>query len=58
MAKRAGEDPEIQKFTATKQPLAGGQLPATALTSAYLYLIDNQYVTGEVLTVDGGWRSI
>lgn len=57
MAKRAGEDPEIQKFTAAKQPLAGGQLPATALTSAYLYLIDNQYVTGEVLTVDGGWRS-
>ena len=58
MAKRAGEDPEIQKFTATKQPLAGGQLPATALTSAYLYLIDNQYVTGEVLTVDGGWCSV
>jgi NAD(P)-dependent dehydrogenase (short-subunit alcohol dehydrogenase family) len=57
MAKRAGEDPVIQKFTAAKQPLAGGQLPATALTSAYLYLIDNQYVTGEVLTVDGGWRS-
>ncbi len=57
MAKRAGEDPVIQKFTAEKQPLAGGQLPATALTSAYLYLIDNQYVTGEVLTVDGGWRS-
>jgi len=58
MAKRAGEDPVIQKFTAQKQPLAGGQLPATALTSAYLYLIDNQYVTGEVLTVDGGWRSM
>ncbi len=58
MAKRAGEDPEIQKFTAAKQPLAGGQLPATALTSAYLYLIDNQYLTGEVLTVDGGWSSI
>ena len=57
MAKRAGEDPVIQKFTAAKQPLAGGQLPATALTSAYLYLIDNQYVTGEVLTVDGVWRS-
>jgi NAD(P)-dependent dehydrogenase (short-subunit alcohol dehydrogenase family) len=57
MAKRAGEDPVIQKFTAAKQPLAGGQLPATALTSAYLHLIDNQYVTGEVLTVDGGWRS-
>lgn len=57
MAKRAGEDPVIQKFTAEKQPLAGGQLPAAALTSAYLYLIDNQYVTGEVLTVDGGWRS-
>jgi NAD(P)-dependent dehydrogenase (short-subunit alcohol dehydrogenase family) len=58
MAKRAGEDPVVKEFTAQKQPLAGGQLPATALTSAYLYLIDNQFVTGEVLTVDGGWRSM
>jgi NAD(P)-dependent dehydrogenase (short-subunit alcohol dehydrogenase family) len=58
MAKRAGEDPVIQKFTAAKQPLAGRQLSANSLTSAYLYLIDNQYVTGEVLTVDGGWRSV
>lgn len=58
MAKRAGENPVIQEFTAWKQPLAGGQLKANALTSAYLYLIDNQNVTGEVLTVDGGWRSM
>jgi NAD(P)-dependent dehydrogenase (short-subunit alcohol dehydrogenase family) len=57
MSKRAGEDPVINKFSTLKQPLAGGQLPATALTSAYLYLIDNPYVTGEVMTVDGGWRS-
>jgi NAD(P)-dependent dehydrogenase (short-subunit alcohol dehydrogenase family) len=57
MSKRAGEDPVINKFSTLKQPLADGQLPVTALTSAYLYLIDNPYVTGEVMTVDGGWRS-
>lgn len=56
MANRAATDPEIQRFIKEKQPLAGAQLPATSLVPAYLYLIDNEFVTGEILTVDGGWR--
>jgi len=57
MAKRAAEDPIIQEYIKRKQPLAGGQLPATDLVPAYLYLIDNP-VTGEILTVDGGWSLV
>jgi NAD(P)-dependent dehydrogenase (short-subunit alcohol dehydrogenase family) len=56
MANRAATDPEIQRFIKEKQPLAGAQLPATSLVPAYLYLIDNEFVTGEILTVDGGWQ--
>ena len=57
MAKRAAEDPTIQEYIKRKQPLTGGQIPATDLVPAYLYLIDNP-VTGEIVTVDGGWSSV
>lgn len=57
MAKRAAENPIIQEYIKKKQPFAGGQIPASDLVPAYLYLIDNS-VTGEILTVDGGWSSV
>ncbi|MFZ9927490.1 MAG: SDR family oxidoreductase, partial [Candidatus Nanopelagicaceae bacterium] len=57
MAKRAAEDPTIQEYIKRKQPLTGGQIPAADLVPAYLYLIDNP-VTGEIVTVDGGWSSV
>lgn len=58
MSQRATADPEIQKFVKTKQPLSNGQLTAEALVSAYIYCIDNPFITGEILTVDGGWKSV
>lgn len=58
MAARAAENPAIAAFTREKQPLQREQLPVTALVSAYLYLLENENVTGQVLTVDGGWSSV
>jgi len=58
MSERASTDPEIQKFIRRKQPLSEGQLDADALVSSYLYCIDNLHVTGEIMTVDGGWKSV
>ena len=58
MSQRATTDPKIQDFIQIKQPLSNGQLTAEALVSAYIYCIDNPFITGEILTVDGGWKSI
>jgi NAD(P)-dependent dehydrogenase (short-subunit alcohol dehydrogenase family) len=58
MSKRATADPQIQHYVQIKQPLSNGQLSAESLVSAYIYCIDNPYITGEILTVDGGWRSV
>jgi NAD(P)-dependent dehydrogenase (short-subunit alcohol dehydrogenase family) len=43
-----------------KQPLAKDLLPADDIASAALFLLSAQarYITGEVLTVDGGWRLV
>ena len=58
MSQRATDDPKIQDFVQIKQPLSNGQLTAEALVSAYIYCIDNPFITGEILTVDGGWKSV
>jgi NAD(P)-dependent dehydrogenase (short-subunit alcohol dehydrogenase family) len=58
MSKRATDDPVIQNFIKQKQPLSLGQLDPDNLIPTYLYLIDNSQVTGEILTLDGGWRSV
>ncbi len=58
MSKRATDDPMIQNFIKQKQPLSLGQLDPDNLIPTYLYLIDNSQVTGEILTLDGGWRSV
>ena len=57
MSVRAQTDPAIRAYLADKQPLAGGPLEADAVTPAVLYLLssDARLVTGQVLTVDGGW---
>jgi NAD(P)-dependent dehydrogenase (short-subunit alcohol dehydrogenase family) len=58
MAKRAVENPEIQRFIARKQPLAGGRtgLPQDLDGLATLLLSDaGRYITGQVIAVDGGW---
>jgi NAD(P)-dependent dehydrogenase (short-subunit alcohol dehydrogenase family) len=41
----------------TRQPLAGGMLDAAEIARAALFLLtdESRMVTGQVLTVDGGW---
>ena len=58
MAKRAAENPAISEFTKKKQPLAPYQLPVDQVVAGYLYLIENNAVTGQVLEIDGGWSTI
>ncbi|MEQ6120178.1 SDR family oxidoreductase [Reichenbachiella sp. MALMAid0571] len=58
MAQRAVNDEEILKFIKTKQPLDGGRIGRPEdLDGAACYLMSDQsgFVTGQVLSVDGGW---
>jgi len=55
MAARAAQNPEIAEFTKKKQPFAPHQLSPDQVADAYLYLIENQGVTGQIIEVDGGW---
>lgn len=59
MAARAAHDPAIAKFIAAKQPLDGGRIgqPADLDAAVVLLLSDaGAFITGQVLSVDGGWR--
>jgi hypothetical protein len=33
-------------------------LPVDQVVAGYVYLIENQAVTGQVLEIDGGWSTI
>jgi NAD(P)-dependent dehydrogenase (short-subunit alcohol dehydrogenase family) len=58
MSLRAVGDEPIMKFIATKQPLDGGRIGQPRdLDAAVVYLLssDSRFVTGQVLSVDGGW---
>ncbi len=55
MAARAAQNPAIAEFTKRKQPFAPQQLSADQVAAAYVYLIENQGVTGQVIEIDGGW---
>lgn len=58
MAQRAADNEEILNFMKSKQPLDGGRIGnPTDLDGAVCYLMSEQskFVTGQVLTVDGGW---
>lgn len=58
MAKRAAEDKEILQFLKTKQPLDGGRAGESEdINSAVLMFLhpDSKFITGQVLSVDGGW---
>lgn len=58
MSQRAQDNPTIVEFMKTKQPLAEDLLDAEDVAKAALFLLGNEsrHITGEVLTVDGGWR--
>jgi NAD(P)-dependent dehydrogenase (short-subunit alcohol dehydrogenase family) len=57
MSRRAQRDPAVLAYLADKQPLAGGPLQSDDLTGTALYLLsdDARMVTGQVISVDGGW---
>lgn len=57
MAQRAAEDPATVEFARRKQPLVDGFLEAADIAPGALYLLsdESRAVTGQVLTIDGGW---
>lgn len=57
MAARAVGDPAIRAYLATKQPMGRGPGRAADVAEAAVYLAEPaaRFVTGVVLTVDGGW---
>lgn len=58
MAKRAAEDDQILSFIKTKQPLDGGRIgQPDDLDAAVVWLLSDgaKFVTGQVITIDGGW---
>ena len=58
MSDRAQSDDAIMRFIKTKQPLDGGRIGrVTDLDSAAIFFMsdESQFVTGQVLAVDGGW---
>ena len=60
MSQRAAADEATQAFAKRKQPVAGGFIAAEDVAGAALYLIspESRSVTGQTLTIDGGWSII
>jgi len=60
MSARAKDNPTILDFAARKQPLAGGMLAADDIAPAAVYLLspESRAVTGQLLTIDGGWSVV
>jgi len=58
MSRRAQGGNEIMEFISRKQALAGGILEPEDVARAALFLLSDEarHITGQVLTVDGGWR--
>ena len=57
MSRRAQKDAAIVEFVRGKQPLSNGMLSADEVAEAALFLLSDAAVsiTGQILTVDGGW---
>jgi NAD(P)-dependent dehydrogenase (short-subunit alcohol dehydrogenase family) len=57
MSARAQSDEQILEFIAHKQPLSGGVLEAGDVAETALFLLGEQarHITGQVVSVDGGW---
>lgn len=58
MARRAVQNPRIQTYLQFKQPLANGPGSSLDVAEAALFLCEpaSRFITGVVLSVDGGWR--
>jgi NAD(P)-dependent dehydrogenase (short-subunit alcohol dehydrogenase family) len=57
MSARAQDDPAIRARLAELQPLTGDFGTPADVAGAVAYLADAPFVTGTVLTVDGGWTA-
>jgi NAD(P)-dependent dehydrogenase (short-subunit alcohol dehydrogenase family) len=57
MSERAQNDPGIVARLGELQPLTGGFGSPADVAAACLYLATAEFVTGAVLTVDGGWTA-
>jgi meso-butanediol dehydrogenase / (S,S)-butanediol dehydrogenase / diacetyl reductase len=57
MSRRAQDDPEIRARLRERQPLTGDFGTPEDVAQAALYLATAPFVTGAVLTVDGGWTA-
>jgi len=57
MSERAQSDPQILDYLRARQPLAGGPMASDDLVGTILYLLSDEarMVTGQVVSVDGGW---
>jgi NAD(P)-dependent dehydrogenase (short-subunit alcohol dehydrogenase family) len=57
MSARAQADPNVLRYIERKQPLAANLLEATDIAQGALFLLSDQArtITGQVLTIDGGW---
>jgi NAD(P)-dependent dehydrogenase (short-subunit alcohol dehydrogenase family) len=57
MSARAQDDDELLAYLTSKQPLAGGIIPAQDIAETALFLLsdESRYITGQTLAVDGGW---
>jgi NAD(P)-dependent dehydrogenase (short-subunit alcohol dehydrogenase family) len=57
MSRRAQDDPRIRARLRELQPLTGDFATPDDVAAACLYLATAPFVTGAVLTVDGGWTA-
>jgi NAD(P)-dependent dehydrogenase (short-subunit alcohol dehydrogenase family) len=57
MSRRARDNEEIRAFIEHKQPLASGMLNAGEIARTALFLLSGgaSSITGQIVTVDGGW---
>jgi len=57
MSARAQSNQQIMEYMAHKQPLTKGILSAddVARTACFLLRPDSSPITGQIVTVDGGW---
>nr|MBA2700681.1 SDR family oxidoreductase [Chloroflexota bacterium] len=60
MSRRAADDPTTAEFVRRKQPLVEGFLSADDVAHGAIYLLSDEAraVTGQVLTIDGGWSVV
>lgn len=57
-AERTQRGGELEQFLSRKQPLNSGMIDVAEVARSALFLLseESRSITGEVLTIDGGWR--